>query len=169
MQPNVRLTEKEKAVVRIVYTRTYKNRTIRKETATHGYKRQYEVTKANLYFDDRKAAEAARDKYNEKELQKKKSKTHNFPDEIEWDWFAGTPVQNPRVWWPRPEGAWLYDHETYDNWSTEELLEDDMEAESDDMHTTKEFFDILFKTPRFRKYFISNNNKEREWKLYERV
>lgn len=169
MQPNVRLTEKEKAVVRIVYTRKQKTRTLRKQTATHGYKKQYEVTKLDRYYDTRQEAEAARDAYNDNEMRKKQSRTHDFPDTIEWDWFAGTAVQDPKVWWPRPEGAWLYDHKTYDDWSTEELLEEDMEAVSDDMHTTKDFFNILFKTPRFRNYFISNNNKEREWKLYERV
>lgn len=168
MQPNVRLTEKEKAVVRIVYTRKQKTRTLRKQTATHGYKKQYEVTQLNRYFNTRQEAEAARDAYNDNEMRKKQSRTHDFPDKIEWDWFTGTDVQKPTAWWPRPEGTWLYDHR-YDDWETEELLKDDMTLETLDMHTTKEFFEILFKTPRFRNYFISNNNKEKEWKLYERV
>lgn len=168
MKPNVRLTERERAVVRIAYTRKYKNRVLRKNTPSRGYKKQYEVTQLNRYYNTRREAEAARDAYNKNELQKKQSRAHDFPDAIEWDWFAGTAVQKPTAWWPRPEGTWLYGH-GYDDWQTEELLEDDMELETLDMHTTKEFFEILFKTPRFRKYFISNNNKEREWKLYERV
>lgn len=167
MQPEVRLTEKERSVVRVVYTRKQQNRVIRKETVTRGYKKQYEATHVG-YFNTKEEAEKARNKYNATELQKKKSRSHPFPDSLDWDWFDGTAVQKPNVWWPRPSGAWLYDH-GYDDWDTEELLDDDFSQESIDGHTTKEFFDILFKTPRFVRYYVSNNNKKREWKIYERV
>lgn len=169
MQPNVRLTEKEKAVVRIVYTRTYKNRTIRKETATHGYKRQYEVTKINKYFDTRQEAERVRNRYNEQILQHKQSKTHDFPDTLEWDMFDNTAVHNPILWWHN-SGSWLYAH-GYDDWDTEELLDEgsDFTTQYDDGNSTKDFFEVLFKTPRYIRYYVSRNNKEKEWKLYERV
>lgn len=169
MQPNVRLTEKEKAVVRIVYTRKQKTRTLRKQTATHGYKKQYEVTKLDRYYDTRQEAEAARDAYNDNEMRKKQSRTHEFPDTIEWDFFNNTAVQNPILWW-HGSGSWLYAN-GYDDWDTEELLDEGAEFtfSYDDGNSTKDFFEVLFKTPRFVRYFISKNNKEKEWKLYERV
>ena len=169
MKPNVRLTEKEKAVVRIVYTRKQKTRVLHKETATHGYKKQYEVTKLDRYFNTRKEAEAARDKYNENTLQKKQSKTHDFPDTLSWDDFNNTEVQNQILWWHN-SGSWLYAH-GYDDWDTDELLNEgsDFTFEYDDGNSTKDFFEVLFKTARFVRYYVSKNNKEKEWKLYERV
>lgn len=169
MTPNVRLTEKERAVVRIVYTRKQKTRVLHKETATHGYKKQYEVTKLDKYFNTRKEAEEARDKYNENTLQKKQSKTHDFPDTLAWDDFDNTAVQNPLLWW-HSSGSWLYVH-WYDDWDTEELLGEgsDFTLEYEDGNSTKDFFEVLFKKPKYVKYYVSKNNKEKEWKLYERV
>lgn len=169
MTPNVRLTEKERAVVRIVYTRKQKTRVLHKETATHGYKKQYEVTKLDKYFNTREEAEEARDKYNENTLQKKQSKTHDFPDTLTWDDFDNTAVQNPLLWWHN-SGSWLYVH-WYDDWDTEELLEEgsDFTFEYEDGNSTKDFFEVLFKKPQYVKYYVSKNNKEKEWKLYERV
>lgn len=169
MKPNVRLTEKERAVVRIVYTRKQKTRMLRKETATRGYKKQYEVTKLDQYFNTRQEAEAARNKYNANTLQKKQSRTHDFPDTLYWDDFNNTAVQSPILWW-HTSGSWLYAH-GYDDWETEDLMDEESEFTFiyEDGNSTKDFFEVLFKTPRYVKYYVSKNNKEKEWKLYEQV
>ena len=167
MTPEVRLSKKEKAVINVIYTRTYSDRTLHKYTATHGYKKQYFVTVLKQYFDTKQDAEKARDKFNEQQYQKKRAKAHEFPDILDWYMFTGTELHNPLLWWHN-SGSWLYAH-GYDEWETEELFEDIFTYEYEDMHSTKDFFEVLFKTPLYIRYYVSKNNKDKQWKLYEKI
>lgn len=167
MKPEVKLKKEEMSQVVKVYRRYYRGKWYESETPQPNYNIvSYYATKVRdrLYYSTEEEAQARANKYNERLKAYKKGQQTPFPSVISWYFFNGTEVQNPLIWW-HDSGSWLYAH-GYDDWDTEELLNDDMLFQYDDYgHTTLDFFNILFNTTAFYKYEI-NVDKHGDYKIF---
>lgn len=154
MKPEVELKQDEMSKVVKVYRRYYRGEWYISETPQPNYNIvSYYATKVKtrLYYDTEEEAQERADKYNKRLKAYKKGQQTPFPSTISWYFFNSTEVQNPLIWW-HDSGSWLYAH-GYDDWDTEELLEDEMLFPYDDYgHTTVDFFNVLFNTEAFSEY-----------------
>ena len=154
MKPEVELKQDEMSKVVKVYRRYYRGKWYISETPQPSYDIvSYYATKVktHLYYDTEEEAQERADKYNKRLKAYKKGQQSPFPSTISWYFFNNTEVQNPLIWW-HDSGSWLYAH-GYDDWDTEELLEDEMFFPYDDYgHTTVDFFNVLFATEAFSEY-----------------
>lgn len=169
MKAEVELTEEQKSEVKEIYRMQQKGVWYQSETAQAGYTLYYYATKVRvkLYYKDKASAQAEADKYNKRRAAYEKGRQPDIiPENLEWEMFSGTELQNPLIWWHN-NGSWLYAH-GYTDWNTNELLTDDMDYAYDDFdHSTRDFFDVMFRLPRFSDYEL--REKDGKYAIYAKL
>ena len=133
----------KKSEVKVVYRRYYRNHWYQSDTPRQGYEKYYYATRKRLtmYHKDKEMAERDAADYNKRYAAYVKGTGKSFPKTITWDDMEETEVNDPSKWFHN-DPSWLYSH-GYDDWKTDDLLEDDMEEVFGD-HTTAEFFEEAF-------------------------
>lgn len=166
MEVEVELKDSEKSKVAEIWRMYKRGKWLKSDIPLSGYKKYYYATKVRLtmYYDNYESAQREADKYNNRLKAYKKGRAGKMPEILDWYMFKSTELHNDTIWW-HDSGSWLYAH-GYDQWSTEDLLKDDMLFTYDDFHhTTYDFFTLFFTIPRFSKFELKKDAYG-DWKIF---
>lgn len=169
MQVLPKIKDSDLSEVKEIYRRYYRGKWYHSDTMQQGYTLYYYATKVRiqLYYRDKERAQRDADAYNKKLEAYLKGRQGTVPDYLTWEMFRRTEVHNPLVWW-HDNGSWLYEHRWLeDPIGTAELLQEDMNFEYDDMHTTHDLFDVLFTLPAYVQYELGQD-KDGKWHIYHK-
>lgn len=172
MKPNVELKAEQKATVGKIYRRLYRGKWLKSDVPLKGYKLWYFAEKdgkkinSSLYHSSYDSAKKRAEAYNKKLVATLKGREKNI-DAVYWETFDGTDFQKPYIWF-HSSPSWIYAHMgmVTDVFDLETLLSEGVNHKyPNDMHTNKDFFDLLFSIPGFNDYELKE--VDGEYKIFK--